>query len=101
MEEVGKRFNYIVYFWFTDAREDSNEEGIVHNEVGVLKTAGNSVFDIHECRLTQEISCKKVAGMDFIIVKKPDKFCPCKILFVPDCNQESKPGWIAFRSGKR
>lgn len=62
-------FNHIIQLLIRHTRIDADPEGVIHDAVGVLKTADNAVafsFFAHlvEARMLDEVACKEHAGLN-------------------------------------
>jgi hypothetical protein len=68
MKKLTKYFLYIFHFDLIDFRINTDEEGVVHNDICVRQVPRNAMGNVLICRMTQEIAAKEVPGLDAVVL---------------------------------
>ena len=64
--EAGEDVDHVVQARLVDARVDADEEGAVHDRVGVGQLAGHPAGDVLEGRVAQQVAAEQVARLDAV-----------------------------------
>src|SRR5439155_10898285 len=80
---------------------NADEEGVVHDLVGVRQTADHAMGDVLEGRLAEQVASEELASLYLALVQVSHQLGPRERGAVTKGEQEAEPGGVGVRSGSR
>lgn len=82
-----------------DSGINTDEEGVVHDEICVRQIPRNAMGDVLICGVTQEIAAEEVSGLDAVGFQKCGQVVAGKASLLFHCDDVAKPGGIRVLRG--
>jgi len=82
-----------------NARINSDEEGVVHDDVGVGQIAHHAALDVFKSRVAQEIAAEEVSGLDAVGFQKCGQVIAGKTGLIFHRDYITEPGGIGVLRG--
>jgi hypothetical protein len=77
-----------------DSGINTDEEGVVHDEIRVRQIPGNAMANVPICGMTQEIAAEEVSGLDAVGLQKCGQVVAGKTGLIFHCDDITEPGGI-------
>ena len=72
----------------------ANEEGVIHNHVGVIKVAHNTMGDVMIRRVAKKVAAEEVACLDAVCLQESSQVVSGKTSVFSYGYNVAEPGWI-------
>ena len=90
---------YIVYLCLADSWINTDEEGVVHDEIRVRQVPRNSMGNVLICGITQEIAAEEVPGLDAVGFQECGQVVAGKTGLIFHRDDITEPGGIVKERG--